>query len=233
VITAWQGLGYNRRAVFLQRTATAVVETHHGVFPADVPTLLQLPGIGPYTAGAVACFAYEHDVAFMDVNIKRVLVRIWSDPALPIPADAQLLSEARNRIPAGRGWAWNQALMELGATVCTARSPACTRCPLRAACRDYAARRSADEQLITLPPRATKRVAEKPTERFVGSNRFFRGRVVDTLRAAGTNGVSFDTLLAAVTHTDAPLERSALERMLDALAHDGLVVRDGTTIRLP
>lgn len=233
VITAWQGLGYNRRALFLQRTAAAVVHDHGGVFPTTVADLLRLPGIGPYTAGAVACFAYGQDVAFMDVNIRRVLVRVWADPTLPIPRDGDLLTDAVSRIPAGQGWAWNQALMELGATVCTAKTPACPRCPLRAECRDYAARRDADQALLPIPARPTKRVAEKPPERFIGSNRFFRGRVVDALRAAAGAPVARTELLTQVTHADAPISPDALARILDTLARDGLVILDGDAVRFP
>jgi A/G-specific adenine glycosylase len=233
VITAWQGLGYNRRALYLQRTAQAVVHSHGGVFPQTVEALLQLPGIGPYTAGAVACFAYEHPVAFMDVNIRRVVVRIWSDPVQPIPPDRVLLAEAAERIPAGAAWAWNQALMELGATVCTAKSPACPRCPLRGDCRDYAARRAADQQLLPLPPRVTKRVAEKPPARFIGSDRYYRGRIVDVLRAAALPGLTAAPLVALISHADAPLPHAEFQRIVDGLVRDGLVVCTAGHYTLP
>src|SRR5581483_4865161 len=80
VIRAWSGLGYNRRAVNMQRTARAVLEEHGGQFPRDLPALLRLPGIGPYTAGAIACFAFEQDVGFMDTNIRRVVQRLFVGP---------------------------------------------------------------------------------------------------------------------------------------------------------
>ena len=103
VITLWAGLGYNRRAVNLQRTAQAVMEQHGGVFPTDTAQLLQLPGIGPYTAGAIACFAFEQPVAFLDTNMKRVIHRLIEGPDLPRQSrsDRELL-RLRSATPASR-----------------------------------------------------------------------------------------------------------------------------------
>ena len=165
VIRAWSGLGYNRRAINMQRTARAVIEEHGGEFPRDVAALLKLPGIGPYTAGAIACFAFEQDVAFIDTNIRRVVQRLFVGPAASAAAtDARLIEIAQIAVPPGQGWAWNQAIMELGALVCTAAAPACWRCPARAHCRAYAAWRSADEQVFAdnpAEPARQRRVAER------------------------------------------------------------------------
>ena len=234
VITAWQGLGYNRRALYLQKTAQTVLAAYGGVFPADVSLLRTLPGLGPYTAGAIACFAYEQDVAFMDVNIHRVAVRLWSDPLAAIPADAVLLESIHQHIPTGQGWAFNQAIMELGATICTAKTPQCPRCPLRAACADYAGRRTADEHLLPLPVRSLKKVAEKPARPFIGSNRYFRGRIIDFLRVVPDNGgMPQSALHAAVVALGEPIEAAAFDSIVTKLASDGLVVRDGEAVRLP
>ena len=126
VIRAWTGLGYNRRAVNMQRAARAVLDVHNGQFPRDMAELLKLPGIGPYTAGAIACFAFEQDVAFMDTNIRRVVQRLFAGPEESAPTgEARLLQIAREAVPPGQGWFWNQAIMELGALICTAAaSPA-------------------------------------------------------------------------------------------------------------
>lgn len=180
VIRMWAGLGYNRRAINLQRTARAICERYAGVFPQDVATLVTLPGIGPYTAGAIACFAFEQDVAFMDTNIRRVIRRVFTDPT-EVVSERALLEHACAALPIGRGWMWNQALMELGSLVCTAEAPACWRCPLRDLCRDYAARQESDERLAATP--APKRIAERRECPFIGSNRYFRGRIIDALRA--------------------------------------------------
>jgi A/G-specific adenine glycosylase len=118
VIRAWAGLGYNRRAVNLHRCAQEV--TARGGFPSDPDELRRLPGIGPYTAAAIACFAFGAQVAAPDVNARRVLGRAFGDPELPPPP--------------GRAYEWNQALFDLGATVCIARRPRCGACPLQSGC---------------------------------------------------------------------------------------------------
>jgi A/G-specific adenine glycosylase len=117
-IAEWAGLGYNRRAVNLHRCARAVVA--RGGFPREPAELERLPGIGPYTAAALACFAFGAQVAAPDTNARRVLERAFGDPALPPPA--------------GRAYAWNQALFDLGSQVCIARRPRCPVCPLAAGC---------------------------------------------------------------------------------------------------
>jgi A/G-specific adenine glycosylase len=136
VIRAWAGLGYNRRAVNMQRTARAVLQDYGGQFPRDLADLRKLPGIGPYTAGAIACFAFEQDVGFMDTNIRRVIQRLFVGPEeYGTAAEARLLALAQAAVPGGQGWAWNQAIMELGALICTAAAPACWRCPVHHFCR--------------------------------------------------------------------------------------------------
>jgi A/G-specific adenine glycosylase len=118
VIRAWTGLGYNRRAVNLHRCAQEV--TRRGGFPHDPAELRRLPGVGPYTAAAVACFAFGAQVAAPDVNARRVLARAFGDPDTPLPP--------------GRAYDWNQALFDLGSTLCIARRPRCSVCPLRDGC---------------------------------------------------------------------------------------------------
>lgn len=231
VIRMWAGLGYNRRAVNLQRAARAIIERYGGVFPRDVATLVTLPGIGPYTAGAVACFAFEQDAAFMDTNIRRVLRRVFTDPAETV-SERALLELARAALPAGRGWAWNQALMELGSLVCTAGAPACWRCPLRDQCRDYAARRNSAEQLAATPAR--KRLAERRERPFVGSNRYFRGRVVAALRALPPGAtLALDDLGLQVRPEYTPDDEAWLTALIRGLERDGLVVWNEMGVRLP
>ncbi|MBK9711357.1 MAG: A/G-specific adenine glycosylase [Kouleothrix sp.] len=239
VIRAWSGLGYNRRAVNMQRTARAVLDTHGGQFPSDMATLLTLPGIGPYTAGAIACFAFERDVAFMDTNIRRVVQRLFVGPAESHAAsEARLLEIALAAIPAGQGWAWNQAIMELGALICTSAAPACWRCPLRADCRAYAAWRSADEQAFgdgqAAVPAPRRRMAERREAPYSGSNRFYRGRAIEALR--GLPPHTSMPLLDLGRHVkqgfgddDLPWLRAVVE----GLARDGLLVLDGDAARLP
>lgn len=229
VITSWQGLGYNRRAINLQRAAQAVVAAGYPADPAAFPGtpegLLALPGIGPYTAGAVACFAFERDVAFLDTNIRRVVRRARFGPEdQPPPASEQtLIDAAAALIPPGRGWHWNQAIMELGALICTAARPQCWRCPLRPWCAAYAAWSAADTDLSDWKPapRARKKAAEQP---FRESNRFFRGRVIDALRAlAPEASYTLLELGPLVKEGWTAAELAWLGKLVGGLAGDGLL----------
>lgn len=249
IIRMWAGLGYNRRAVNLQRTARAVLTQHNGRFPQDAAALQQLPGIGPYTAGAVACFAFEQDVAFMDTNIRRVLQRCLVGPEDTAPAmsDRALLTLAQAVIPAGRGWTWNQAVMELGALICTAAAPACWRCPVRENCMAYSAWRSADEQVFQpIQPytnesgylgtnaRPARRVAERRESAYVGSNRYYRGRVVAALRALAPGAtVPIAQLGTQIKETYQLDDRPWLQELVAGLVRDGLVELVGDEVRLP
>jgi A/G-specific adenine glycosylase len=154
VIRAWDGLGYNRRAVNLHRCAQAVAE--RGGFPRQPAQLQTLPGIGPYTAAAVACFAFAAQVAAPDTNARRVLGRAFGDPDRPPPP--------------GRAYDWNQALFDLGRTVCIARRPRCGDCPLASGC-----------------PSAGRTYAPlRRQSRFQGSFRQRRSTLLKRLAAAGS-----------------------------------------------
>lgn len=135
---AWAGLGYYRRAENLHRLARTVVREHAGTIPADPDALETLPGVGPYTAGAIATFAYERRSAAVDTNVARVLGRAFSagGPAGG-PAGGRIWELAERLLPRSRtvAWEFNQALMDLGARVCVARKPRCTECPVKRACR--------------------------------------------------------------------------------------------------
>jgi A/G-specific adenine glycosylase len=198
VLAAWSGLGYNRRALALQAAARVVAE--HG-WPAD---LTELPGVGPYTAAAVGVFAWDRQQAAVDTNARRVIERIDGERRRP----AALAERAAELLPPGRAADFNQAMMELGATVCRPRAPRCGECPVRDGC---AARRAGGP-----PPPAARRGAE----RFEDSDRWARGRVVAALLAG-------DPLPAAVAGA-----RRA--RALAGLERDGLIeiAPDGSP-RLP
>ncbi len=135
---AWEGLGYYRRASNLHALARTVVRDHGGCIPDDPATLERLPGVGRYTAGAVASFAYERRVPAVDTNVARVLRRAFN-PRLPAGARGQrALHDLASRILPARPltvWEFNQALMDLGSRYCTARRPRCPACPVKAACR--------------------------------------------------------------------------------------------------
>ncbi|MEO8905573.1 MAG: A/G-specific adenine glycosylase [Polyangiaceae bacterium] len=158
VLHAWQGLGYYSRARNLQRAAALMVAEHDGRVPERIGELLALPGIGPYSAGAIASIAYGHAEPLVDGNVIRVLTRLFAlrgDPNRG-PLKAGLWELARSLVPADTPGDFNQALMELGATVCTPRNPRCSACPLTAHCQGLKA--ELVEILPELPARA------KPTQ---------------------------------------------------------------------
>lgn len=222
VIRMWAGLGYNRRAVNLQRAVQHVVRQLDGEWPRTVDGLRALPGIGPYTAGAVACFAFEQDVGFLDTNMRRVLHRVFHGPegaGDPVP-ERDLVALASRAVPPGDGWRWNQALIEFGALQCTARKPACVVCPLQRECRAFP-----DIQGV-IAQRPTRRRAQdaKP---FVGSSRYYRGRVVDVLREAhvpGGPGLGMAELGERVRGDfDAEIHLDWLREVVSGLSRDGLL----------
>jgi A/G-specific adenine glycosylase len=216
VITAWSGLGYNRRAVNLQRTARAVVEQFGGEFPRDPEQLRALPGIGPYTAGAIAAFAFEQDVAFLDTNMRRVIHRLTEGSDLPAlkVSEKVLLERAEELVPDGLGWVWNQALIEFGALHCTQRRPACVICPLQRECRAFPTIQS---DIAALP--AGVRLKREAT--FSGSNRQYRGRVVEALRQRPS--LPLAELGQSVRDDFSPKDLPWLYGVVTGLARDGLV----------
>lgn len=217
VVTAWRGLGYNRRAVNLHRCAVAVVERHDGCVPADLASLLELPGIGPYTARAVLAFAYERDVAVVDTNVGRVLAR-HAGRALRA---REVQDAADALVPPGHGWSWNQAMLDLGATVCRPRTPDCERCPLARGCA-WHARGCSDPD----PARRSAGVSG-PQSRFEGSDRQGRGRLVDALRRGP---VRLDEVAEA---TGWPDDAARARRVAETLVADGLAVVAGDRLVLP
>ena len=215
VIRAWDGLGYNRRAVQLHRCAERVVDQHGGCLPRDMAALLELPGVGPYTARAVLVFAYEHDVGVVDTNVGRVLAR-WQGRRLGA-AEAQ--AAADEAVPSGEGWAWNQALFDFAAGVCTRRTPRCDQCPVSSACCWQG--RGAD------PADGSARVSGGQS-RFEGSDRQGRGRLVAALR----QGPLPTSDVAAAAGWADDLNRA--DRILAALVADGIAVIDENgMVKLP
>ncbi len=219
VLRAWQGLGYNRRAASLHRSAAVIVADHGGRVPGDLETLLSLPGVGGYTARAVMAFAFEADVGVVDTNAARVLARAVAGRPIR-PAEAQNLVDSM--VPAGRGWSFGQALLDLGATVCTTGTPSCTGCPVRRRCRWAASGWT--------PPDPVRGSAGSsvPQSRFAGSVRQARGRLVDALRSGP---VGPNELAGAAGWPDDPV---GVARVVDGLVRDGLVLRDAAgSLRLP
>ena len=216
VITQWSGLGYNRRAVQLHRSARAIVADHGGAVPSDLQGLLALPGVGPYTARAVLVFAFEEAEAVVDTNVGRVMAR-WQNRSLT-PSVAQRL--ANSLVPSGSPWAWNQAIMELGALLC-GKKPDCGPCPVSGSCAWFLAGRPQPD-----PARGSAAVT-KPQSRFQGSDREGRGRL---LRALAISPVQQPELAAAMGWVG---DEERASRVLAGLIADGLVSIAGSTVQLP
>jgi len=297
VIKQWAGLGYNMRAVRLQTLARQVVETNDGKLPTTLDGLLALKGIGRYTAGAVACFAFGLPVATVDTNIRRVLWRLFRgiEPAVWPTGEAATraqLALAEQALPPDAAYDWQQALMDLGATVCSGRKPRCEQCPLASVCAAWAevstvtlfpsgealarlrderaaaptpasddantpmlarvAERRAGyttEQTPDVQPKQPKRAATNATQAakvakvaktqpFTHTTRYFRGRIVDALRAlpAGewlTLAALGPQIKPGFTADDLPW----LRMLAQGLARDGLArmetTTNGDTLALP
>ncbi len=201
VIREWQGLGYNSRALRLKRIAEEIVTRFQGAVPRDVESLRRLNGIGPYTAAALRTFAFEYDDAAVDTNVRRVVQRLTLGT-----------EEPQAFVPRGRGHDWNSALMDFGATVCTARAPKCAICPLKSLCPSFPVEPA---ELKRSPPKAK-------TLPFEQTARFARGRIIDRLR----NLPPGRRVSLLALHRELALPgRSAQDvtMLVEALARDGLV----------
>lgn len=207
-VRQWDRLGYPRRAVRLHAIARTLVSQHGGEVPASAEVLATLPGIGPYTAAAVASFAFRQRHAVLDTNVRRVLARLVTGAALPPAATSAAERRlAESLLPADSATAarWSVAIMELGALVCTAARPSCASCPVAGQC----AWREAGS-----PPAPVRRAAPG----YAGSDRQSRGRLLAVLRAAA--GPVPPAQLEAAWH-----DSGQRARALAALVTDGLVVR--------
>lgn len=207
-IRAWGRLGYPRRALRLHEAATHIARDHADLVPADEGALRALPGIGDYTAGAVRAFAYGQRALALDTNVRRVIARHDHGEAFPADSITRKEREYADAIqPQRDGAAWMAAVMELGALVCTARQPACERCPVASSCRWLALGR---------PPGAPPRRQAK----YAGSDRQARGALLAVLREAG----------GPVRQADldrAWPDAAQRARALDGLVADGLIVPVG------
>jgi A/G-specific adenine glycosylase len=203
-VRAWGRLGYPRRALRLHAAAVSMVAEHGGEVPSSLPDLLALPGIGTYTARAIAAFAFGQRVAVVDTNVARVSARLIDGCEPGTSVRASDLARVEELLPQHDAPRASVALMELGALVCTARDPRCADCPVHSACRWSAAGR---------PSGGARRV-----QNYAGTDRQVRGRLLAIMREA-TTPVTAQTLETA---WDEPVQR---ERALDSLLADGLIER--------
>ena len=228
VLREWSGLGYNRRARDLHRIARACPDG----LPRTVEGLDALPGVGAYTAGAVACFAYGQRVAFADTNIRRVLGRVFLGR---IATEREAVALDAAHLPMRAAATWHQGLMDLGATVCVARSPRCGCCPLQTICAFVRAapgsavgaaaspRGAADDRR---PHRTQAPIATAAKGRtYAASDRRVRGRIVAAL-AGAPEGLAPSALARTIGD-------DRVTALLGTLIAEGLVERHARRVRLP
>ncbi len=164
VLKAWEGLGYYARARNLHATAKEIAKRHNGKIPPDPRKLMELPGIGPYMAGAISSIAFNQNEIAVDGNVQRVVAR-WTgttDDATAVPVQKKIAEILRQNLPRGHAREFNQGLMELGALVCTPKKPDCPHCPLRKTCT--ARKKGIQEQLPVKPAKK-----KKPTRTFAAA----------------------------------------------------------------
>jgi A/G-specific adenine glycosylase len=210
VLLAWSGMGYNRRAIALHETAKAITTECNGHIPDAVDALRALPGIGAYTAHAIICFGHRKRAAMVDVNIRRIFSRLLSEQAneADMLPEAQAWDIARALLPKRSFYNWNQALMDLGAMICTARLPSCDLCPLAAHCNSRG-------RMAPVTRATTGMVRETP-------RRIYRGRIVEELRNAPRHQLRASELLRSLYDG----QEDGQQLLADALAslrRDGLV----------
>lgn len=213
VLIEWKGLGYPRRARWLHQAAGLIEAEHGGGFPTSLDALLALPGVGSYTARAVMAFAFEADVGVLDTNVGRILARIVGR-RLTV-AEAQELAD--DLVPPGRGWDWNTAMLDLGATVCRP-TPECRSCPLERQCSWRTAGRPVPD------PALRSAAVSRPQARFEGSLRQARGRLLGRLGGG-------PLAIADLDPSEFGPHETAV--VVESLVADGLAVVDGDSLRLP
>ena len=212
VLRAWKGMGYNNRAVRLHGAVKEVIASYNGAVPHETDALSALPGIGRYTSHAIACFAHGRNLPVVDVNVKRVLSRIFrrmesAGETLP-EKDAWDLAA---RVLPSNAYDWNQALMDFGATVCAARSPKCPSCPVAGECLSSG----------RMGNKVSTRSKAEPAHRGI-ARRIWRGAIVEALRTS-PKPISTDGLLRMVRPSGKTPSAKWLDDIIARLERDGLV----------
>jgi len=219
VLKYWSGLGYNNRAVRLHALAKLLVDQHDGKLPATEEELVKLPGIGPYTAGAIMVFAHNQPGRCIDVNIERIMRRVtFSKTTRTVSTKSQTEKLFIDSFPPKHATDYGNALMDFGSLVCTATKPRCDGCPVYALCTSKGER--SDEK---------KTRAKKRAPTFLHSNRWWRGQI---LKAVNVNGsVTEKELLELVKQKNTPEERTAFKQALRQLREEGLL-SSGKKVRI-
>jgi A/G-specific adenine glycosylase len=220
VIRAWQGMGYNNRAVRLHALARVIVDGHNGRLPRTYELLVALPGIGKYTAHALLASVYFDPVPVVDINIQRVLSRVfWKmRTTSDLKNERVIWPLAFQLLPRRKAYDWNQAMMDLGAAVCTARRPRCTTCPVAVLC--------ASRQTMTVDAGARTKLSDgaRPVP-----DRIYRGRIVEHLRQISDDrGVRLVQLGRAIRPDFSVVYHTWLMHLLEGLQKDGLIRMRGS-----
>lgn len=218
VIKHWNGLGYNNRALRLHLCSRLIIEEYASRFPQSLDQLMTLPGIGQYTAHALACFALGQRVPVVDINVRRILSRVFIKRKNPsrIFSERHAWKIAFHVLPRKNYYEWNQALMDLGSTICTATSPQCRHCPLIRVCRSA--------NIISQP---SKRRMVRKSEPMCGNvpRRLVRGKIVQYLRTAGNeDGIRIEMILSHLRGIYSGIYRHQLNLIINQLTKEGLVI---------
>jgi A/G-specific adenine glycosylase len=229
VIRTWRGMGYNNRAVRLHMLACEVVSTYAGELPRDEQKLLALPGIGQYTANAILSSAFGQKLPVVDINVRRLFSRVFwrMNSRAVLRPEREIWDMASKLLPDRSVYDWNQALMDLGATVCTARVPQCVACPIAQFCRSQKYLQKA----VLLKPTHAPRKSE-PSYRGIPT-RIHRGRIIEVLRRLPEGKwIGIQTLTRRVFEQPASDDVRWVEKFAEALERDGLVKCIGNRVAL-
>jgi A/G-specific adenine glycosylase len=230
VVRAWQGMGYNSRALRLRELAAIVTARFQGALPENPDELQKLPGIGPYTSHAVACFAFRKRAPLVDVNVRRLFSRLFWKMRSPEQTKAEpLIWEIAAKVLPRDAHSWNQGLMDFGSLICTLRHPSCGVCPVKSVCRS-----SSLENSRHRPARRSEAVEP----RYAGiARRIWRGKIVEQLRRlSGNRQIAIGTLGSSVKSDFSSADVPWLTDLLSLLERDGIVaitrLKNSTFIRL-
>jgi len=232
VLKAWQGLGYNRRALNLKKAAEAIHNNYKRGFPSTLEELLELPGIGPYTASAILAFAFNADVPVVDVNIERVLSRLWKQ--MPTYSSTLPIKEVegldRKILPQGESSYWHQALMDLGATVCIKREPKCELCPLIKECKSgpFFIKNRTELKKTTSPKR------QNEPKYFGHPRRIWRGRILKLV--ADTSSITALNLVGELQKNYSIQDEgfpAFITQSVEQLHKEGLILYSNKRLQLP
>lgn len=213
VVIAWRGMGYNNRAVRIHRLSRQLLVQSGGKLPRTLQGCLALPGVGKYTAHALLVSVYRRDLPVVDVNIRRLLSRLYwhMHTTADLRSEGDVWARAASLVPPGRGYEWTQALMDIGAAICTARAPKCPACPVGELCLSRLAMRPAR-------PRARR---QEPSRSGI-PNRLYRGKIIDALRSSRA-GLTVRQLGFAVLGGPVPGPSPWFRMLISGLEKDGLV----------